>query len=74
VVRGGIALGVGLGFDDAAAQASAGELADDNFADEEAGEGDGVRGEFRTAEVADGNGSFAGSQGWQVAAVLRGAT
>jgi hypothetical protein len=42
MVRGGVALRICLGFDDAAAQAPTGELADDDFADEEAGEGDGI--------------------------------
>jgi hypothetical protein len=65
VVGGGVAPGVGLGFDDATAEADAGEFADDNFADEKAGEGDGVCREFGAAEAADGNGSFAGGRGWQ---------
>jgi hypothetical protein len=43
VVRGGIALRVGFGFDDATAKAGAGKLANDNFADKKAGQGDGVR-------------------------------
>jgi len=37
VVRGGIALRIGLGFDDAAAEAGAGKFANDDFADEKAG-------------------------------------
>jgi hypothetical protein len=37
VVRGGIALRVGFGFDDATGKPGAGELADDDFADQEAG-------------------------------------
>jgi hypothetical protein len=37
VVRGGVALGVGFGFDDATAKADAAEFTDDNFADEKAG-------------------------------------
>jgi hypothetical protein len=42
VVGGRVALRICLGFDDAAAQALTGEFADDDFADEEAGEGDGI--------------------------------
>jgi hypothetical protein len=44
VVGGGVTLGVSLGFDDAAAEARSGEFADDDFADQEAGQGDGVGG------------------------------
>ena len=44
VVGGGVALGVGLGFDDAAAKTGSGKLADDDFADQEAGQGYGVGG------------------------------
>jgi hypothetical protein len=65
VVRGGIARRVGLGFDDAAAKASAGEFADDNFADKKAGQRDGIRREFNAAEAPDGNGSLAGCHDWQ---------
>ena len=64
VVRGGIALRVGFGFDDATAKAGAGELANDNFADQEAGQGDRVRRQLGAAEAADGDGSFAGGQAW----------
>ena len=60
VVGGGIALRIGFGFDDPAAKSAAGELANHNFADEKAGEGDRVRGELGAAEAADGYGSFAG--------------
>jgi hypothetical protein len=55
VVRGGITLGVRFGFNDAAAEAKAGEFTHDNFADEKAREGDGIRGQFRAAEAADGD-------------------
>jgi hypothetical protein len=65
VVRGGIVLRVSFGFHYAAGEANAGEFADDNFANEKTGEGDGVRGQFGTAEATDGNGSFAGRNGWQ---------
>jgi hypothetical protein len=74
VVGGRIALRVGFGFDNPAAQTDPEELADDNFADEKAGEGDRICGEFGATEAADGNGGFAGVQGWQEAAVLRGST
>ena len=43
VVRGGIARRVGFGFDDATAKVGAGKLANDNFADKKAGQGDRVR-------------------------------
>ena len=46
MVAGGITGRIGLGFDDAAAEASGGEIMDDDFADEEAREGDGARGKF----------------------------
>jgi hypothetical protein len=60
MVRGGVALRICLGFDDAAAQAPTGELADDDFADEEAGEGDGIGRELCAAQAADRNRGFAG--------------
>jgi len=44
VMGGGVSLGVSLGFNDAAAEAPSGELADDDFADQEAGQGYGVGG------------------------------
>ena len=59
VVRGGVALGVSFGFDDATAKAGAGEFADDDFANKKAGQSDGVRGELGPAEAPD-DGSFAG--------------
>jgi CxxC motif-containing protein (DUF1111 family) len=65
MVRGGIVPRVRLRLHYAAAKAKAGEFADDNFADEKAGEGDGIRGQFGAAEEADRNGSFAGRNGWQ---------
>jgi uncharacterized protein len=65
MVRGGIALRIGLGFDDATAKPAAGEFADDNFADEKAGQRDRVRGKFGAAEAPHGNGSFGGGHGWQ---------
>jgi hypothetical protein len=49
MVGGGVALGVSLGFDDAAAKTGAGESADNNFADQEASQGDGVGGQLATA-------------------------
>ena len=66
VVRGGIALRVGFGFNDTPAEAEAREFADDDFADEKAGQCDGIRREFGTAEAADGNGGLGGYLGWQV--------
>ena len=63
MVSGGITLWVGLSFDDATAQAAPGEFADDNFADEKAGEGNRVSGEFGAAQASDGNRGLAG-QGW----------
>jgi hypothetical protein len=74
VVGGRVALRISLGFDDPAAQASAREFTDDNFADQITRQGDGVRRKFRATQTADGNGSFAGRWGWQGAAVLRGST
>jgi hypothetical protein len=62
VMSGGIALRVGLGFDDPTAELSASEFPHDNLTDEEAGEGDGVRGELGAAEAPDGNGSFGSCQ------------
>lgn len=53
MMAGGIAGRIGFGFDDAAAEASGGEIVDDDFADEEAGESDGARGKFGTMETAD---------------------
>jgi len=44
VVRGGIALRIGFGFYDAAAEAAAKQFANDDFADEEPRQRDGVRG------------------------------
>src|SRR5712671_3496200 len=44
VVRGGIALRIGLGFHDATAEAGSGEFADYDFADEEARQRHGVGG------------------------------
>ena len=49
MVPGRIARRIGFGFDDAAAKASSGEIVDDNFADEEARERDGVLRKFRAA-------------------------
>jgi hypothetical protein len=46
MVASGITGRIGLGFDDAAAEASGREIMDDDFADEEAREGDGARGKF----------------------------
>jgi hypothetical protein len=43
VVRGGIALRIGFGFYDAAAQADVREFANDDFADQKAGQRYGVR-------------------------------
>jgi len=65
VVRGGVARRVGLGLDDAAAKAGAGEFANDDFADQKTGQLDGVRGEFDAAEAPDGNGSLTGYRDWQ---------
>jgi hypothetical protein len=65
VVSGRIALWVGFCFHDTAAKPGAGEFADDNFADEKAGQRDGVRRQLGAAEAPDGNGSFAGCHGWQ---------
>jgi hypothetical protein len=60
VVSGGVALRVGFGFDNAPTKPGAGEFADYNFADEKAGQGDGIRRQFGTAKAPDGNESFAG--------------
>ncbi len=60
MVRGGIALRIGFGFHDAAAKADTGEFANDDFADEKAGQGHGVRGEFGAAKTADGSRGLAG--------------
>ncbi len=65
MVCGGIARRVGFGFDDAAANAGAGEFADDNLADKKAGQRYGVHREFAATEAPDGNGSLAGCRGWQ---------
>ena len=65
VVRSGVARRVGLGFDDAAAKAGAGEFADDNFADQKAGQRHGVHREFGAVEVPDGNEGLAECWGWQ---------
>ena len=46
VVAGGITGRIGFGFDDAATEASGGEIVDDDFADEESREGDGARRKF----------------------------
>ena len=72
MVSGGIALWIRLRFHDTAAKPGAGEFADDNFADEKAGQRDSVPRQLGAAEAADGNGSFAGCHGWQAQAVLRG--
>lgn len=63
VVRGGIALRVGLSFHDAAAKAQAGEFANDDFADQKAGQGHGVRGQFGAPKAADGGCRLAGRLG-----------
>ncbi len=63
VVGGGVARRVGLGFDNTAAKADAGEFADDDFADEKAGQSHGVQGKFGTAEATNRNGSFPGCHG-----------
>jgi hypothetical protein len=50
------------------------EFPNDDFADQKAGQGHGVRGQFGAAKAADGGGRLAGYLGWQFAAVLRGST
>jgi len=65
VVGGGVARRVGFGFDNTAAKAHTGEFADNDFADEKAGQSHGVQGKFGTAEAANGNESLAGCHGWQ---------
>src|SRR6267378_7377929 len=54
VMTSGIAGRVCLRFDDAAAEASTGEILDDHFPDEKAGEGDSIDREFRAAKTTDG--------------------
>src|SRR5882724_11812840 len=54
VMRGGVALRIGFGFHNAAAKPGAGKFADDDFADEEAGQGHGVRRQFGAAKATDG--------------------
>jgi hypothetical protein len=54
MVTGGIAWRIRFGFHDAAAKPSGGKIVDDNFADEEARESDGVLRKFRAVEAADG--------------------
>lgn len=65
VMSGGIALRIGFGFHDTTAEADTGEFANDDFVDEKAGQGDGIRRQFGAAKAADGNGSFTGLGGWQ---------
>jgi DUF177 domain-containing protein len=65
VVRGGITSRVTFGLNDAPAETDAGEFADDDLADQEARQGDGIRGQFGAAKAADSNGNFAGLGGWQ---------
>jgi hypothetical protein len=48
-----VARGIGFRFDDAAADASSGKIVDDHFADEKAGEGDGIGRKFRAAKRTD---------------------
>ena len=55
MMAGGITGRVGFGFDDAAADATGGEFVDDDFADEETRELDGVRGKFGAANPANEN-------------------
>src|SRR6266404_3732655 len=54
VMARGIAGRVCLRFDDAAAEAATGEIVDDHFADEKAGEGDSIDRKFRAAKSTDG--------------------
>jgi len=53
MMAGGIAGRIGFGFDDAATEASGGEIVDDDFADEEAGKSDGARGKVGTLQGMD---------------------
>ena len=48
-----IARGIRFCFDDAAADASSGKIVDHHFADEKAGESDGIGGKFRAAKRTD---------------------
>jgi len=50
----GIAGRVCFRFDDAAVEASTGDIVDDHFPDEKAGEGDSIDREFRAAKTTDG--------------------
>src|SRR2546430_1821174 len=61
-MSGGVAGRIGFRFHDAAAEASRGEIVDDDFPDEETSEHDGVRGKFRATETA--NSEF-GRRGFQ---------
>ncbi len=70
VMRGGIARGIGFGFDDAAGESAGGELADYYFADEEAGEVDGAGGQLAAAEAANQDARSAVVHG-EVKAIVR---
>jgi hypothetical protein len=48
MVSGGIGWGIGFDFDDASAETTSREIVDDDFADEEAREFDGIYRKFRT--------------------------
>jgi len=53
MMSGGIAGRIGFRFDDAAAEAASGEVADDNFSDEEARQLDGISRKFSAKEAPD---------------------
>jgi hypothetical protein len=55
MMRGRVARRISFGFDNAAAEPGGGEFAHDDFADEEAREGDGVDRQLGAAEAADRN-------------------
>jgi hypothetical protein len=52
-MSGGIAWRIGLRFHNAAAEAARGEIADDNFSDEEARQLDGISWKLSTTKTAD---------------------
>jgi len=53
MVPSGIAGGIGFRFDDAAAEAASGEIADDNLSDQEARQLDGISRKFSAKEAPD---------------------
>src|SRR5258708_15519214 len=55
VVARRITRGIGLGLDDAAAEAARGKVMDDDFADKKTSEPDRVRGKFRKVQAANGD-------------------